>query len=163
MRQFSLVIVLLFRWNERTLCHKLHLNLAYTLSYIPIGNIFWKRCILLYSQLWAHGGLVAHRQWLCSRGEWFIFCLDFREFKSKKSDNFATVHGCAAKLSFSKNPRDLRNYFLENNFFTSEKTCQKEIFKLKCFNPNKQGIGEKSPTFVQNNFTPWCLKLNIFF
>ena len=30
------------------------------------------------------------------------------------------------------------------------------------FNPNKQGIGEKSPTFVQNNFTPWCLKLNIF-
>ena len=22
------------------------------------------------------------------------------------------------------------------------------------FNPNKQGIGEKSPTFVQNNFTP---------
>ena len=80
------------------------------------------------------GGLVAHRQWLCSRGEWFIFCLDFREFKSKKSDNFATVHGCAAKLSFSKNPRDLRNYFLENNFFTSEKTCQIENFKLKCLN-----------------------------
>ena len=30
------------------------------------------------------------------------------------------------------------------------------------FNPNKRGIGEKSPTFVQNNFTSWCLRLNIF-
>ena len=28
------------------------------------------------------------------------------------------------------------------------------------FNPNKQGIGEKSPTFVQNNFTHCCLKEN---
>ena len=31
------------------------------------------------------------------------------------------------------------------------------------FNPNKSGIGGKPPTFVQNDFTPWCLKLNIFF
>ena len=34
--------------------------------------------------------------------------------------------------------------------------------KLHCFNPNIRDIGEKSPTFVQNNFTPWCFKLNIF-
>ena len=27
---------------------------------------------------------------------------------------------------------------------------------------NKRGVGEKTPTFVQNEFTPWCLKLNIF-
>ena len=30
-------------------------------------------------------------------------------------------------------------------------------------NPIKRGIGGKPPTLVQNNFTPWCLKLNIFF
>ena len=29
-------------------------------------------------------------------------------------------------------------------------------------NPNQRGIGGKPPTFVQNDFTPWCLKLNIF-
>ena len=34
---------------------------------------------------------------------------------------------------------------------------------LTSFNPNKSDIGEKTPTFVQYDFTPWCLKLNIFF
>ena len=33
---------------------------------------------------------------------------------------------------------------------------------IEVLNPNKMGIGEKSPTFIQNDFTPWCLKLNIF-
>ena len=37
---------------------------------------------------------------------------------------------------------------------------QFQNFTLKCcfFNPNKSGIGGKPPTFVQNDFTPWCLK-----
>ena len=26
---------------------------------------------------------------------------------------------------------------------------------MKLFNPNKQGIGEKSPTFIQNDFQGW--------
>ena len=38
-----------------------------------------------------------------------------------------------------------------------------EIFTPYNFNPNKSGIGGKPPTFVQNDFTPWCLKLNIFY
>ena len=29
-------------------------------------------------------------------------------------------------------------------------------------NPNKSGIGGQPPPFVQNDFTPWCCKLNIF-
>ena len=28
--------------------------------------------------------------------------------------------------------------------------------------PNKRGIGEKAPTFVQNDFTPWCVKLMMY-
>ena len=31
--------------------------------------------------------------------------------------------------------------------------ASRPIFK-KIVNPNKRGIGEKSPTFIQNNFTP---------
>ena len=32
--------------------------------------------------------------------------------------------------------------------------CNFNHVVTRTVNPNKQGIGEKSPTFVQNNFTP---------
>ena len=38
-----------------------------------------------------------------------------------------------------------------------QKTLEIQILSFFNFNPNKQGIGEKSPTFVKknkNNFTP---------
>ena len=38
-----------------------------------------------------------------------------------------------------------------------------EAWTLTLDHPNIRGIWEKSPTFVLNNFTPWCLTLNIFF
>ena len=35
-----------------------------------------------------------------------------------------------------------------------KKMSTKNFDTFQFFNPNKQGIGEKSTTFVQNNFTP---------
>ena len=77
--------------------------------------------------------------------------------------------------------RNLSGQSTEKNVLaqTNERTCLLRSQKTKncvwsyhlgsicpnfgfLFNPNKRGIGEKSPTFVQNDFTPWCLKLNIF-
>ena len=54
----------------------------------------------------------------------------------------------------------------QNIFLSKSTVYNSNLFFHDCpdfpFNPNQSGIGGKPPTFDQNDFTPWCLKLNIF-
>ena len=47
-------------------------------------------------------------------------------------------------------------------FFTKSRFTQSQKMYLVVY-PYQRGIRWKPPTFVQNDFTPWCLILNIFF
>ena len=74
-----------------------------------------------------------------------------RLFGDVRSRNLSTLRwaGHRAENSISKDDFDLK--------FCASTTIKFRILLLqnpKISNPNKQGIGEKSPTFVKNNFTP---------
>ena len=91
----------------------------------------------------------------------FNFCMQILIFKLELDPN---IKGIPRQVPPLENLPNLPNFFMhESNRETSKNEgladdnsslVLLDFDSLRTINPNKRGIGEKSPTFVQNDFTP---------